>query len=147
MRRRLVAAALSLLLIGGLGWAALAPVEAASNEELFVIPSGTSARRMAGEKIEILPQTIRLTLGLNDVLVLRNADSVPHIFGPTLIMPGQSFSLPFATASTYSFQCTAHADGQLNVIVDPAPAPGWERLRWRWRRLADALQSPDRHSH
>jgi hypothetical protein len=137
VRWRVVAAALSLLALGGLGWAALAPIEAASHDALFEIPRGTSARRMAGEEIEILPQTIRLTLGLNDVLVLRNADDVPHIFGPALIMPGQSFRLPFATASTYSFVCSAHANGQLSVIVDPAPAPGWERLIWRWRRLTN----------
>ena len=136
---RPAAAALSLALLGGLGWAALAPVEAASREELFEIPKGTAVRRLAGEKIEILPQTIRLTLGLNDVLVFRNADSAPHIFGPALIMPGQSFRLPFAQASTYSFQCTAHANGQLEVIVDRAPAPGWERLRWRWRELTNAV--------
>ena len=135
---RLVATVLSLLVLGGLGWAALAPIHVASHDELFEIPRGTSARRMAGEEVEILPQTIRLTLGLNDVLLLKNSDNVPHIFGPTLIMPGQSFSLPFATASTYSFLCTAHADGQLNVIVDPAPAPGWNRLRWRWHRLTSA---------
>lgn len=138
-RLRLLAAALCLPLFGGLAWAALAPIGAVSHEELFEIPKGTSARRLAGEHIEILPQTIRLTLGLNDVLVFRNADSAPHIFGPTLIMPGQSFRLPFEQASTYSFQCTAHANGQLNVIVEPNPAPGWERLRWRWRKLTNAV--------
>ena len=138
-RWRLIAAALTLPVLGILGWAALAPIEAGSHEEVFEIPEGTSARRLAGEKIEILPQTIRLTLGLDDVLVFRNADSAPHIFGPTLIMPGQSFRLPFEQASTYSFQCTAHANGQLNVIVEPNPAPGWERLRWRWRRLTNAV--------
>ena len=135
----MVAAALSLALLAGLGWAVLAPIEAASHEEVFEIPKGTSARRLAGEKIEILPQTIRLTLGLNDILVFRNADSAPHIFGPTLIMPGQSFRLPFEQASTYSFQCTAHANGQLNVIVESNPAPGWDRLRWRWRKLTNAV--------
>ena len=135
---RLFATALSLLVLGGLGWAALAPIEMASHDELFEIPRGTSARRMAGEEVEILPQTIRLTLGLNDVLLLKNSDNVPHIFGPTLIMPGQSFSLPFREASDYSFQCTAHPNGQLSVIVEPWPAPGWPRLRWRWRRLTQA---------
>jgi hypothetical protein len=136
MSRRVVALALSLLVLGGLGWAGLAPVDAGSREELFEIPPGTSARRIAGEKeLAILPQTIRL--GVNDVLVLRNADAAPHVFGPTLIMPGQTFRLPFTQASTYSFLCTAHADGQLNVIVAPAPAAGWERLRWRWHRLTD----------
>jgi hypothetical protein len=90
---------------------------------------------MVGEKIEILPDTIRLTLGINNVLMLRNADEVPQAFGPVLVMPGQSFRLPFATASTYSFACSAHASGQLNVIVEPTPAPGWETLHWRLRNL------------
>ena len=136
MPRRLVPIALSLLVLGGLGWAALGPIEAVSHEELFEIPPGTSARRLAGEELEILPQTIRL--GVNDVLALKNSDKAPHIFGPTLIMPGQTFRLPFTTASTYSFLCTAHADGQLNVIVEPMPAPGWQRLRWRWRNVTQA---------
>ena len=134
-RLLVVAALLSGFALGGLGWAAFAPIQLSSRDQLFEIPHGTWARRMAGEKIEILPDTIRLTLGVNDVLLLSNADEVPQIFGPTLIMPGQSFRLPFATASTYNFACSAHASGQLNVIVEPTPARGWETLRWRLRRL------------
>lgn len=145
-RKRLIAAALTLPLLAALGWAALAPIPVASHDELFEIPKGTAARRLAGEKIEILPQTIHLTLGLNDTLVFRNADTAPHIFGPTLIMPGQSFRLPFAQPSTYSFQCTAHANGQLNIVVEPNPAPGWERLRYRWRKLTGATGHAPHHA-
>lgn len=134
-RPHAIAFALGLIVLGALGWAALAPIKGVAREEVFEIPPGTSARRIAGEDLDILPQTIKLTLGLNDILVLKNSDQAPHIFGPTLIMPGQSFSLPFTRASTYTFVCTAHADGTLNVIVDPAPTPGWERLRWRWRSM------------
>ena len=47
-RNRLIAIALALPLLGGLGWAAFAPV-AASHEELFEIPKGTAARRLASE--------------------------------------------------------------------------------------------------
>ena len=112
-------------------WAALAPIETDSRDELFEIPKGTWARRMAGDKVEILPDTIRLTLGVKDILLLRNMDDVPQVFGPTLMMPGQRFRLPFAVASTYSFACTAHASGQMAVIVEPMPEPGWARLRWR----------------
>jgi hypothetical protein len=135
LRRAAVVAVPLLIALASLGWAALAPIELASRDELFEIPRGTFARRMAGEKVEILPSTIRLTLGLNDVLLLRNADDVPQTFGPALIMPGQSFRLPFATASTYGFACSAHASGQLSIVVEPTPAPGWETLRWRVRRL------------
>jgi len=125
---------LVLLLLGMLAWAALAPIERSSRDELFEIPHGTWARRMAGDKVEILPSMIRLTLGLNDVLLLRNLDDVPQVFGPALVMPGQSFRLPFEVASTYSFACTAHASGQLQVVVDPTPAPGFSTLLWRLRR-------------
>ena len=114
----------------------LAPISVDSHDELFEIPKGTWARRMAGDKIEILPDEIRLTLGSKDVLLLRNLDDVPQTFGPVLIMPGQSFRLPFEVASTYSFACTAHASGKMSVIVDPQPAPGWETMRWRAREWA-----------
>ena len=117
-----------------LAWAALRADRVDSRDELFEIPKGTWARRMAGDKVEILPDTIRLTLGINDVLLLRNLDDVPQIFGPALIMPGQSFRLPFEVASTYSFACTAHASGQMTVIVEPSPARRGARLRWRARQ-------------
>ncbi len=138
MARGLLATVLALFVVGGFGWAAFAPVEATSREQLYETPPGTSARRIAGEhELEILPQTIRL--GVNDVLALKNADQAPHVFGPTLIMPGQTFRLPFTQAATYSFLCTAHADGQLEVVVEPGPAPGWERVAWRWERLSGAV--------
>ena len=117
--------------IGACGWAAMAPISFDSREELFEIPKGTWARRMAGNKVEILPSEIRLMVAVRDVLVLRNLDDVPQIFGPVLIMPGQSFKLPFELASNYQFACTAHASGQMTVIVDPVPAAGRDRFIWR----------------
>jgi hypothetical protein len=120
-------------------WAAFAPVRFDSREEVFEIPKGTWARRMAGQKVEILPQRIRLTLGVRDVLLLRNRDDVPQVFGPTVMMPGQSFRLPFEVASTYSFACTAHLSGQMLIVVDPEPNTPWQRLRWRSVRAWEAL--------
>lgn len=119
--------------MAGAAWAALAPLSIASRDEVFEIPKGTWARRMAGSQVEILPGRIDLTLGLNDQLLLRNLDDVPQQFGPVLIMPGQSFRLPFEVASTYSFDCTAHASGQMQVVVAEAPDTPWQRLLWRWR--------------
>lgn len=117
-----------------LAWAALWPVRYDSREELFEIPQGTWQRRMTGDPVEILPSEIHLTLGVRDVLLLRNLDDVPQVFGPTVMMPGQRFRLPFGVASTYSFECTAHASGQMQVIVHPAPDDPWQRLLWRLRR-------------
>lgn len=120
-------------------WAAFAPVTFASREEIFEIPKGTWARRMAGNKVEILPSRVYLTLGIRNVLLLKNMDDVPQIFGPTLMMPGQSFRLPFEVASSYQFACTAHASGQMTVVVDEQPDTAWRRLVWRTRRTLRAI--------
>jgi hypothetical protein len=138
-RRRLLAIAPVLPALGVLAWAALAPVQAASREAQFDIPKGTWARRMAGKDVEILPQRIRLTLGVRDVLLLRNRDDVPQQFGPTILMPGQSFRLPFAVASTYTFACSAHASGQMTIVVAAQPLTPWARLAWRVSGLWEAL--------
>jgi len=121
--------------LGAIAWAAFTPVTFASREETFEIPKGTWARRMAGNKVEILPSHVFLTLGIRDVLLLKNLDDVPQIFGPTLMMPGQSFRLPFEVASSYQFACTAHASGQMTVVVDEQPDTAWRRLVWRTRKI------------
>ena len=124
---------------GALAWASFAPLRFDAREEVFEIPKGTWARRMAGDKVEILPATIRLTLGVHDVLLLRNLDDVPQVFGPTVMMPGQSFRLPFEVASTYSFACTAHLSGQMTIVVYPQPLSPWQRLSWRTLALWNAV--------
>jgi len=127
----------------GVGWAAFAPVRVDTREKVFAIPEGTWARRRTGEDVEILPSQIRLTLGLQDVLLLKNRDTVPQTFGPALLMPGQNFRLPFEVASEYQFACTAHASGQMTVIVEPFPASPLARLGWRATRVIDSLRYPD----
>ena len=137
LRRRLRWPLLSsaAVFLGAATWAAAVPIRFDSREEVFEIPKGTWKRRMAGEKIEILPQQIRLVAGARDVLVLRNRDDVPQTFGPALMMPGQSFRLPFERPAEYQFACTAHASGQMTVIVrEPLSSP-WARLRWRAGKL------------
>jgi hypothetical protein len=132
----LAAAALLLALV----LAAFAPLKRTGREELFEIPKGTWARRMAGDNVDILPQTVRLTLGYKDVLLLRNRDDVPQIFGPVLIMPGQDFRMSFDVAAENQFDCTAHSSGQMTVLVVDMPDPGWTRLKWRAANLIQRLK-------
>ena len=122
-----------LAVLVAVGWAGFAPIHLASRDELFEIPKGTYARRVAGDKVEILPSRIRLTLGLNDTLLLRNRDDVPQVFGPTIMMPGQSFRLPFEQAASYNFACTAHASGQMTIVVEDEPLMPWSKIHWRVR--------------
>jgi hypothetical protein len=121
---------------------AMWPVTFNSQEELFEIPKGTWARRMAGEKREILPSEIHLIVGIHNVLMLKNSDDVPQIFGPTLLMPGQTLRLPFTRPSENYFACTAHASGQLLIVVEATPDWPWNRLSWRVRRMLRWLSKP-----
>lgn len=125
-------------------WMAMVPIASESDERVFEIPRGTWASRMAGDQVEILPDEIRLTLDVRDVLVLRNSDDVPQMFGPTLMMPGQSFRLPFDVAADYQFACTAHASGQMTVIVEPYPSTPWARLRYRLRQVLEAQRAAEK---
>jgi hypothetical protein len=131
-----VSAAVVIAVLGGVG---LAPIACGSHEQVFEIPQGTWARRMAVEKLETLPDHIYLTVGVRDILVLKNHDAVPQTFGPTLLMPGQSFTLPFERAAEYQFACTAHASGQMTIVVDPYPATPWAKISWRTRGLIRRL--------
>jgi hypothetical protein len=135
LRFGLLLVLLAALLAGLAAWAALAPLQAAARDVLFEIPKGTWERRMQGDKTSILPEQITLTLGLRDVLLLRNSDTVPQMFGPVLIMPGQDFRLPFAQTGEHPFDCTAHASGKMTVLVEDAPAAGLPRLAWRFQSL------------
>jgi hypothetical protein len=121
--------------LAAVAWGALAPIRSASRDQIFEIPTGTWARRSSGDEVEILPNHIRLTLGVRDVLVLRNHDVVPQIFGPTLMMPGQSFRLPFERPAVYTFSCTAHASGEMIISVDPFPSTAWARVGWRAQEI------------
>ncbi|GAB3398520.1 hypothetical protein NX774_18540 [Massilia agilis] len=139
-RRRWPRLAVCAALLALLLWGAFAPLAGASREQPFEIPAGTYERRMRGEPVEILPQLVTLTLGVQDVLLLRNRDKVPQVFGPVLVMPGQEFRLPFEQAGDYQFNCSAHASGQMTVRVVEQPDPGWDRLRWRARKLVHELR-------
>lgn len=135
MKKRIGIALVFALLLAASAWAAFAPLQGGSRDLLFEIPKGTWERRMKGDKTSILPEHVTLTLGLRDVLLLRNSDTVPQMFGPVLIMPGQDFRLPFAQAGEHPFDCTAHASGRMTVLVVEAPAAGLPRLRWRLQSL------------
>ncbi len=140
LRRHPVAWPLWTAIALALLWAAFAPFSYATREQLFEIPKGTHARRMAGDPVDILPKVVTLTLGVQDVLLLRNSDTVPQLFGPVLLKPGQDFRLPFEQASDYQIASTAHASGQMTVSVVPTPDPGIDRLRWRFAALVHAIR-------
>jgi hypothetical protein len=134
-------------LAAALLWAAVAPVHYPTRERLLEFPRGAAALRGRAGPAP-LPAEVRLSLGVRDVLLLRNRDQVPHVFGQVLVLPGHAVRLPFEQAGDFAFACDAAPASKILVRVLPQPDPGWARLNWRLRALADAvrdlpLQGPD----
>lgn len=132
------AAALALLML----WSMLAPLGGGSHELLLEFPPGARRDGMA------VPAEIRLTRGVRDVLLLRNRDSAPVVFGPLRVAAGAELRLPFEDEGSHLFACPPVAGGVVAVRVLAAPGPGWGRLRWRLGNLAQSLRylplrSPD----
>jgi hypothetical protein len=85
----------------------------------------------------MLPARLQLTLGVRDIVVVKNEDAVEQRFGPVLLGPGQAYRLPFTAPGRYQFACSASEGEHIVITVDRAPNPGWARLRWRLARLRD----------
>ena len=134
-----VAAALGL---AAAGWAAVAPLPEGPRELLYVIPKGTAARQAAGDARTVLPSRIHLTIGVQDVLIIRNEDDAEQKIGPALLGSGQTYRLPFRAPAEIPLVCSAHPDGQFTIVVQAAPPAGGSRLRWRLGRLAEAAGFP-----
>jgi hypothetical protein len=135
------------LLGAALLWAAVAPLHYATRERLLEFPHGAAlVRGPAGPTL--VPAEVGLTLGVRDVLLLRNRDVTPHVFGQLLVLPGHAVRLPFEQPGDYPFACDLAPASNVLVRVLPQPDPGWARLRWRLAALVEAirelpLQGPD----
>ncbi|MBI3732543.1 MAG: hypothetical protein HY259_03685 [Chloroflexi bacterium] len=130
-RRRLIA-----LIGGGLSVAALLILVAVPNwtvwwnwqggqsdpahQLVFDVPPGTVERLNRGEAVEILPHTIRLTLGGRDTLVIKNNDRLPVTVGPLIIDPGQRFVERFYQPGSYQLACSLHPEALLQILVERA---------------------------
>ena len=139
-RRHALLSLLLLIAVIALAWAALAPLGARERTLLLEIAPGTQTRRQSGDMTGALPPTVRLTLGVRDVLHIKNNDTAPHFLGAILVKPGREMHLPFEQAGSEEFTSSAHPGGKLTVLVEPWPDPGTARLRWRLRALVQAVR-------
>ena len=118
-------------------WAALAPLRYPTRELALDFPQRGAALPASPPPV---PARLHLTLGVRDVLLLRNRDRAPHVFGQVLVLPGREIRLPFEQAGDYPFACDAAPAARVLVRVLAQPDPGWARLRWRLTALFDALR-------
>ena len=120
----------ALLGLAAAGWAALAPLPQLPKERVIIIPKGANSRAP-----QPFPSKILLTLGLQDVLVLKNEDDRPQLIGGIEVSAGQTLSIPFSRVQDFQLSCSAHPSGQLKISVSAKPGPGFGRLWWRIERL------------
>lgn len=130
LRRHWPLAALAGGALLALLWGMLWPVRGDSHELALEVRRGQDA-----------PAVVRLTLGVEDVLLLRNGTGAPLVFGPVRLAPGGEFRLPVEEAGERDIPCPALPGGVLRVRVVPMPDPGLERLRWRLDRLGHAVRT------
>jgi hypothetical protein len=131
---------LAAVLFAALLGAAVAPLHYPTRERLLEFPHGAAVLRGRPDAAAV-PAEILLTLGVRDVLLLRNRDLAPHVFGQVLVLPGHVVRLPFEQAGDFPFACDAAPGARVTVRVLPQPDPGWARLRWRLGALRDAIRN------
>ena len=113
-------------------WAALAPLRDADGSREKWLVFGAADRPV--------PATVRLTLGVQDVLVLQNSSPTSQVVGQLRVQPGHVFRLPFEQAGAFSYACSACPAAQIGVDVVAPPDPGFARLRWRFDGMIAALR-------
>lgn len=118
-------------MLGLLLWACLSPLRYPHREKLLDLGSDDS----------LALSEVRLTLGVQDVLVLTKSSRSSQVFGQLRLLPGHVFRLPFEQAGASSFACSCAFRGELLVRVVEPPDPGWARLRWRIAELVESVRT------
>ena len=87
----------------------------APSEMVVEIPLGTGDRIDAGEKVEILPEEVQLSVG--DRIMLRNYDDRVHTVGPLTVRPGESLYQVFGQAGRFEGNCTLIPSKKVTIVV------------------------------
>lgn len=88
------------------------------HEFLVVIPKGTAILQAQGRDSLMVPQTLRLTLGDIDTLVIRNDDDWPLRIGPFRLEAGQQYRQRFRSPGVFKLVCaTMYHEDQVEITV------------------------------
>ncbi|MCB0210038.1 MAG: hypothetical protein KDJ52_11945 [Anaerolineae bacterium] len=110
----------AILLLITLSWVAFGQFET-MRTITYVIPQGTKQSLETGRPGTQFPDTITMTVGLKDTIVIENQDDVIHAFGPFVVAPHSKLRKRFDTPIVYEGACTFHQDAHMRVVVNPAP--------------------------
>lgn len=104
---------------------ALAPRPPSEREYRIVIPEGTGALIKQGQDPGIIPLTIELILGEQDILVIENHDGDDYLVGGLWVAPYETVSKQFYETQTFVGLCTITVGADLIEIIvrEPEPIP------------------------
>ena len=80
-----------------------------------MIPSGTGDRIDAGERIDILPAELQVTVG--DTIRITNNDTRGHVVGVFYVGAGETLTQSFTAPGVLSGECTVHSSGVFTLSV------------------------------
>lgn len=106
------------LLVAGpaLAFLAIAFLLNLGSEHLIIeVPHGTADRIAAGERVELLPARLEVSVG--DTLEIRNLDDAIHEVGPYTVDAGQTLRQTFQSPGTIHGLCSLHPDGAITIVV------------------------------
>ena len=84
----------------------------------FVIPVGTGERIDAGERIDILPAKLQVTVG--ESIRITNDDSRGHVVGVFYVGAGETLTQSFTAPGVLTGECTVHSSGVFTLtVVEP----------------------------
>lgn len=88
----------------------------------IVIPYGTDSQIQHGSYVPTIPDS--MTFVQDDILRVRNEDTVAHQLGPLFIPAGTSSALKLDTANSYSYSCSFEPKKSFGLNVLPRVTPG-----------------------
>lgn len=85
-------------------------------EHDYLIPAGTADAIEAGETVEIVPQTLEVSVG--ESIRIINDDDEGHVVGVFYVGAGETLTRTFTSPGELSGQCSIHSDGEFTVRVN-----------------------------
>ncbi len=90
--------------------------EASAIDHRFEIPADASERLDRGEKVQLLPETLEVTVG--DTMTIVNNDAEAQTFGPYFVGAGETITQRFKTATVLEGDCAFTGDGTYKIVVN-----------------------------
>ncbi|TVR27144.1 MAG: hypothetical protein EA389_03930 [Ilumatobacter sp.] len=81
----------------------------------YLIPAGTGERLDQGERVEIIPAELEVSVG--EVLRIVNEDDRGHVIGAFYVGAGETLSQQFSTPGTLEGECSVHPSGSFSLTV------------------------------